>query len=80
VVHLARHDPEEVHLVAAGMTGGALLRVVDDVRLVVRGARRVRPRDVDDLPRRMADGLGVDVDARAKGDPALVEAFAYRRP
>jgi len=29
---------------------------------------------------RMADGLGVDVDARAKRDPALVEAFAYRRP
>ena len=29
---------------------------------------------------RMADGLGVDVDARAKRDTALVEAFAYRRP
>jgi alkylhydroperoxidase family enzyme len=28
---------------------------------------------------RMADGLGVDVDARAKQDAALVEAFAYRR-
>jgi alkylhydroperoxidase family enzyme len=29
---------------------------------------------------RMADGLGVDVDERVKGDPALVEAFAFRRP
>jgi alkylhydroperoxidase family enzyme len=27
---------------------------------------------------RMADGLGVDIDARAKQDGALVEAFAYR--
>jgi len=27
---------------------------------------------------RMADGLGVDVDERAKGDPILVEAFDYR--
>jgi alkylhydroperoxidase family enzyme len=27
---------------------------------------------------RMADGLGVDVDERAKRDPALVEAFTYR--
>lgn len=27
---------------------------------------------------RMADGLGVVVDARVKQDPALVEAFAYR--
>lgn len=27
---------------------------------------------------RMADGLGVEVDARVKQDPALVEAFAYR--
>lgn len=27
---------------------------------------------------RMADGLGVEVDARLKLDPALVEAFAYR--
>lgn len=26
---------------------------------------------------RMADGLGVEVDARLKVDPALVEAFAY---
>ena len=26
---------------------------------------------------RMADGLGVEVDARAKQDPALVDAFAY---
>ena len=26
---------------------------------------------------RMADGLGVEVDPRAKRDPALVEAFAY---
>lgn len=28
---------------------------------------------------RMADGLGVGLDTRAKRDPALVEAFAYRR-
>ncbi len=27
---------------------------------------------------RMANGLGVEVDARLKQDPALVEAFAYR--
>ncbi len=27
---------------------------------------------------RMADGLGVEIDARAKQDGALVEAFAYR--
>lgn len=27
---------------------------------------------------RMADGLGVEVDARTKRDAALVEAFAYR--
>jgi alkylhydroperoxidase family enzyme len=27
---------------------------------------------------RMADGLGVEVDARAKQDKALVEAFAFR--
>jgi len=27
---------------------------------------------------RMADGLGVEVDPRAKHDPALVDAFAYR--
>lgn len=27
---------------------------------------------------RMADGLGVEVDARVKQDAALVEAFAYR--
>ena len=26
---------------------------------------------------RMADGLGVDLDTRAKQDPALVDAFAY---
>ncbi|MGH6690315.1 MAG: carboxymuconolactone decarboxylase family protein [Gammaproteobacteria bacterium] len=28
---------------------------------------------------RMADGLGVDVDERAKHDPTLVTAFAYQR-
>lgn len=27
---------------------------------------------------RMADGLGVEIDAHAKQDGALVEAFAYR--
>lgn len=27
---------------------------------------------------RMADGLGVDVDARVKQDAALVDAFSYR--
>ena len=27
---------------------------------------------------RMADGLGVEIDARLKQDDALVEAFAYR--
>jgi hypothetical protein len=26
----------------------------------------------------MADGLGVELDARAKQDAALVDAFAYR--
>jgi alkylhydroperoxidase family enzyme len=28
---------------------------------------------------RMADGLGVDLDERAKADAALVEAFSFRR-
>ena len=27
---------------------------------------------------RMADGLGVEIDARVSQDPTLVEAFAYR--
>ncbi len=61
-------EAREQHVAALRQTGFTDEQIFEIVMVTAHYALRCR----------MADGLGVELDARVKRDAALVQAFAYR--